>query len=187
MNLRTILFAILLITLLAGSRWLAETSTPAGSDIPKESHNADFFLERFTYTVMDKEGRPDRRLSADKMLHFPDDDSTELDNPHITIFIENVPLWQIHAESGWLSGDGDLLLLNGPTTINRAASPAGNKINIVTRNLRLQPDESYAETDEHITVTSRGSTLTATGMQAWLSQPSRIKFLAKVRGHYAIN
>ncbi len=187
MNLRNILFAVLLLILLAGSQWLVETSNPANDDVPRETHNADYFLEHFTNTTMDVKGRPYRRLSADRLLHFPDDDSTELSNPYLTLFVENLPLWEIRSESGWVSGDGTLLLLNGPATLDRAASPAGEQLNIVTSNLRLQPENNYAETDEPITVKSPDSIVKSTGMQAWFSQPSRIKFLTKAKGHYAVN
>jgi lipopolysaccharide export system protein LptC len=187
MSLRTILISALLLIILAASQWVVETSDPAALDIPKESHNADFFLENFTNTIMDAEGKPYRRLTADRMLHFPDDDSTELSNPYIILFVENLPLWEIRSESGWLSGDGSLLLLNGPATLDRAASPAGEQLNIITSNLRLQPENNYAETDEPITVKTRGSTVKSVGMQAWFSHPSRIKFLTKAKGHYAVN
>jgi lipopolysaccharide export system protein LptC len=187
MNLRTILIAALLLIFLAASQWVAETSAPVDFDVPKESHNADYFLEHFTNTIMDVDGMPYRRLSADRMLHFPDDDSTELSNPYLILFVDNLPLWEIRSESGWLSGDGTLLLLNGPATLDRAASPAGEKLNIITSNLRLQPENNYAETDEPITVKSRGSTVKSVGMQAWFSQPSKIKFLNKSKGHYVVN
>ncbi len=166
---------------------MVTSSMPTDSDIQKESHSADYFLENFTNTVMDPEGKPYRRLSADRMLHFPDNDSTELNNPFLTLFVDNLPLWEIRSETGWLSGDGSLLLLNGPATIDRAASPAGQKLNIVTSNLRLQPENNYAETDEPITVKSNGNTVNSVGMQAWFSQPIRIKFLNKAKGHYAVN
>jgi lipopolysaccharide export system protein LptC len=187
MERRSILFGGLLLAILGGSKWLAEMVEQKEISDQPETHTADYFLDNFTNTVMDTNGKPFRRLSANRMLHFPDDDSTELTKPSVTLFEENAPPWQIRSEQGWLSGDGNLLLLKGTVTIDREQAPGVRPIHIVTRNLRVQPDENYAETDETITVTSLGSRLKSKGMQAWFNKPVRIKFLTDVRGYYEIN
>jgi lipopolysaccharide export system protein LptC len=187
MERRTLLFGGLLLAILGGSKWLAEIVKEKESALDLETHTADYFLENFSNTVMDADGKPFRRLSADRMLHFPDDDSTELTKPRVTLFAENAPPWKISSEQGWLSGDGNLLLLKGTVTIDREQGDGVRPIHIVTRNLRVQPEENYAETDEVITITSLGSRLKSKGMQAWFNKPVRIKFLTNVRGHYEVN
>jgi lipopolysaccharide export system protein LptC len=187
MERRTLVFGGLLLAILGGSKWLMEMTEESETARKPEAHTADYFLDNFTNTVMGADGKPFRRLSADRMLHFPDDDSTELTKPSVTLFEENSPPWQIRSEQGWLSGDGNLLLLKGTVTIDREQGPGVRPIHIVTRNLRVQPEENYAETDENITVTSLGSRLKSKGMQAWFNKPVRIKFLTNVRGHYEIN
>lgn len=187
MERRTLILGGVLLAVLGGTRLLLETSSRRGIPAEQEPHNADYFLENFTNTVMNDRGTPFRRLSADRMLHFPDDDSTELTKPHLTIFQNEHPLWQVRSEQGWLSGDGKLLLLNGPVTIDRAAAGQIRPLHIVTRNLRVQPEESYAETDEQIAVTSLGSRLESKGVQVWFKEPARIKFLAHVKGRYEID
>jgi lipopolysaccharide export system protein LptC len=188
MERRTLLFGGLLLAVLGGSKWLAEFLEVEETALQPESHTADYFLDNFTNTVMGPDGKPFRRLSADQMLHFPDDDSTELTKPKVTLFEEkDIPPWKIRSEQGWLSGDGNLLLLKGTVTIDREQAPGIRPIHIVTRNLRVQPGENYAETDEVITVTSLGSRLKSKGMQAWFNKPVRIKFLTDVRGYYETN
>lgn len=187
MQRRTLILGGVLLAVLGGSRLLLETASRRGIPAEQEPHNADYFLENFTNTVMNEQGMPFRRLSADRMLHFPDDDSTELTNPHLTLFQDKLPLWQVQSEQGWLSGDGKLLLLNGPVTIDRTAAAMSRPLHIVTRNLRVQPEENYAETDERITVTSLGSRLESKGIQVWFKEPVRMKFLANVKGHYEID
>jgi lipopolysaccharide export system protein LptC len=187
MERRTLLFGGLLLAILGGSKWLVEIIEQEESTQKPEAHTADYFLDNFTNTVMGVDGKPFRRLSADRMLHFPDDDSTELTKPNVTLFQENAPPWQIRSEQGWLSGDGNLLLLKGTVIIDREQAPGVRPIHIVTRNLRVQPGDNYAETDEIITVTSNGSRLKSKGMQAWFNKPVRIKFLTDVKGYYEIN
>jgi lipopolysaccharide export system protein LptC len=55
---------------------------------------------------------------------------------------------------------------------------------IDTTNLRVQPHQDYAETDEHVRVVSEANWVDATGMQAWLRPPTRLKFLSEVTGYY---
>jgi lipopolysaccharide export system protein LptC len=187
MERRTLILGGVLLAVLGGTRLLLETSSRGGIPTEQEPHNADYFLENFSNTVMNARGTPFRRLSADRMLHFPDDDSTELTKPHLTLFQNEHPLWQVQSEQGWLSGDGKLLLLNGPVTIDRAAAGQIRPLHIVTRNLRVQPEEGYAETDERIAVTSLGSRLESKGIQVWFKEPAHLKFLANVKGRYEID
>ena len=88
------------------------------------------------------------------------------------------------AEGALVSADGDLVLLSGDVLIERAGDADNRPMRIVTRNLRVQPREDYAETDEKVRVSSNADWLNATGMQAWLRPPSRLKFLSQVKGYY---
>ncbi len=187
MERRTLLFGGLLLALLGGSKWLAEIAEDKANLPEAAAHTADYFLDNFTNTVMGEDGKPYRRLSAERMLHFPDDDSTELTKPKITLFEKDSPPWRISSEQGWLSGDGDLLLLKGTVTIDREQANGIRPMHILTRNLRVQPKENYAETDEAITISSLGSRLQSKGMQAWFNKPVRMKFLTNVRGHYEVD
>lgn len=183
---RNLIFGGLLLALLGGSQWLATTASNDSAPIEPETHDADYFVENFTNTNMDVTGRPFRRLRASKMLHFPDDDSTQLTNPYLTLYQDNVPLWKIQSERGWVSGDGELLLLKGRVVIDRTRTDKLRPLHIITRNLRLQPEQNYAETDEPVTITSEGSQLKSIGAQAWFSEPVKFKFLSNVRGQYAV-
>ncbi|MCP4274742.1 MAG: LPS export ABC transporter periplasmic protein LptC, partial [Gammaproteobacteria bacterium] len=95
--------------------------------------------------------------------------------------------WKIVSETGWLSGDGDLLLLQGKVTIDRPKTPIQEPVRIVTSDLRVQPNQNYAETEEQITIDTPDNRITSKGMQAWLTNPMRIKFSANVRGRYEVD
>ena len=68
--------------------------------------------------------------------------------------------------------------------IERDAYLSAPATRIVTRDLRVQPAQDYAETDEHVRVETDVDWLEAVGMQAWLRPPSRIRFLSRVKGYY---
>ena len=184
---RRVIIGSLFILLAAGSTLLLQMTGKEESEKVKVAHTPDYYVEDFSVTNMDLDGKLEQTLSAERMLHYPDDDSTELTRPHLVIYEEGAPPWKIKSETGWISGDGQLMLLNGEVKIDRAAAPGIRPVHIKTRDLRVRPKENYAETDEKVRVRSLGDVQTSVGMQAWLNEPIRLKFLSKVRGHYEIN
>ncbi len=182
------LFLWSLLLVLAGiSWWLAERESPRrAQEIVHEGPRAvDYYLRDLQATTMTPAGLPARTLAAAELRHYPDDDTTELLKPRLTVHQREGPPWQVNAKTGWVSADGSLVLLNGPVHIERAAGPANRPLQIDTRNLRVQPRQDYAETDERVRVRSLKDRIDATGMQAWLRRPARIKLLADVKGYYA--
>ncbi len=184
---RRVVIGSLFILLAAGSSLLLQMTGEGEIEKIEAEHTPDYYVEDFSITTMGVDGKLERTLSAERMLHYPDDDSTELTRPHLVIYEEGAPPWKIKSERGWVSGDGQLVLLNGAVEIDRAAAPGIRPVHIDTHNLRVRPKENYAETDEKVKIRSLGDVQRSVGMQAWLGEPIRIKFLSKVRGHYEIN
>ncbi len=180
---RTLILGSILLLIAGGSWWLAERSATIEVQYPHSNRSPDFFLENFTATTMDPLGRPFRTLQASKMQHYLDDDSTTLTNPLMTVYDEQNPPWLIRSERGWLSGDGKLILLQGEVFIDREQGTDVRPVHIVTRELRVKPEEDYAETDQEVHITSLNDQVDAIGMQAWM-RPVRIHLLSKVKGRH---
>ena len=187
MGQKNLIIGAILAILALGSSWLVSIMSEEELKSAAEEHKMDYYLKNFTTTLMGEDGKPDKRLRAKRMIHYPDDDTTELVEPHITMFEESIPKWKIKSENGWLSGDGELLLLQGKVTMDRPKDANSDSVHIVTRNLRVQPEQDYAETEESITIRKPKSWIKSKGMQAWLATPTRIKFLANVRGKYEVD
>lgn len=184
---RRALFIGLFLTLLAiGTGWLNLTHREDPPRVSRAPHLPDFWVEGFNALTMDAEGRPARRLTASLMRHFEDDGTTELTAPVLLVYEPGLPPWHIRSERGWMSGDGNLLLLQGEVLIDREASERSRPVHLVTRDLRVQPREDYAETDQAVHAESGPHWVTSQGLEAWLRAPVRIKLLAQVRGHYAV-
>jgi lipopolysaccharide export system protein LptC len=178
--------ALLLIAAAALSWWLVQPDkTPVTASAEQGSpRTIDYYVTGLDVTRMTPDGMPAHRLRAQALRHYTDDDTTELQLPHLTVYQADTPPWEVEAARAWLSADGSLLLLQGEVMIERDADSDDRPIRIITRQLRVQPREDYAETDEKVRVESDSDWLDAIGMQAWMRPPSRLKFLSQVKGYY---
>ena len=179
------ILAVLLVLAAALSWWLRDSPAPrTAATEHKGPRDSDYYIRGLDVTRMTPNGTPAHRLRAKQVRHFTDDDTTQLEQPHLTVFQDQAPPWEVDADSALISADGDLVLLNGDVLIERSGDASNRPMRIVTRNLRVQPREDYAETDEKVRVTSNADWLDASGMQAWLRPPTRLKFLSQVKGYY---
>ena len=176
----------LVLVLAGGTWWLSGWLQSREEDRREVGHTPDYYLETLQFTTMDAQGRPARRLRAERMVHYADDDSTELTAPRLTVYDEGRPPWEIRSEQGWVSGDGELVLLQGEVQIDREADEGVRPVHILTRDLRVQPEQSFAETDRAVDARSGGDRVRSDGMQIWFDGPVRIKLLSNVRGRYEV-
>jgi lipopolysaccharide export system protein LptC len=178
---------VLALALAGGTWWLASWLQRDEEPYREAGHAPDYYLETLQFTTMDPEGRPARRLRAKRMVHYADDDSTELTAPRLSVYDDDRPPWEVQAEKGWVSGDGELVLLQGAVQIDREAADGVRPVHIATRDLRVQPEQSFAETDQPVDARSGSDRVRSDGMQIWLDGPVRIKLLSNVRGRYEVD
>lgn len=178
--LTTLLIVIVLISwFLAGSQ---KQDKPAYSDtLP---HVPNYFVRNLSATSMGIDGLPESHIESSYVVQYLDDETTEMTAPKYRFYRPGLPTWHVQAEQGWLSADGELALLSGRVTILRPASDTTVPFKMVTSDLRIQPDNNYLETDNAVRVNSNSDQIDAVGMQAWMGEPGRIKFLSNVRAHY---
>jgi lipopolysaccharide export system protein LptC len=187
LNRRNWVVGLSTLALALGTWWLRQgTVEDRRGRTPLPPHTPDYWVEQLDTWETDPAGHPRRRLIAERLEHFPDDQSTLLDRPQLLLLEPGRPPWRLRAERGWVSPDGDLVLLQGEVHIDREAADDTLPIHLVTRDLRVQPEDEYAETEQAVRATSGPHRLDSTGLQAWLRPPVRIKLLANVRGHYEV-
>jgi lipopolysaccharide export system protein LptC len=167
------------------SWWLIRLSEP---ELPVHAvvsaHSADYFSTGYTKIEMNSSGLPKNKVIADKVVHFSDDDTTELQNPLMTIFKQDGPNWVIRSETGIIPAGGRDMFLNGKVFIHRETAPGIKPMKINTSNLRIKPKQDYAETDEWAELIMPPNRTTGIGMQANFGEPLIIKLLSNVRGKY---
>ncbi len=111
---------------------LLEPATDKPAPVP--SHEPDYYVQQFTATGRDEVGVI-YVLKAHRLVHFPDDNTSLLDNPQLVQYRAGKPIRQTTSDSGWLSGDGKEVQLKGHvevTQYRREGDPGS-----VTRTERL--------------------------------------------------
>jgi lipopolysaccharide export system protein LptC len=104
-------------------------------DEPKEQdylsrHDPDYYIENFTATGLDKNGQRRFVIEAERMAHFPDDDTALLDFPHVIEYEVGFAPRHTYADEGWMSSSGDEIILTGNVKIVVEAdsrSPGGTQ------------------------------------------------------------
>ena len=180
------LLPILAIALLALLSWwllhIVELLPPATQS--KMRHDPDYYMEDFVVTEMGENGKPHYQLKADYLAHYPDNDSTMLTQPHISVFQEDVAPWNINAEKGQISSGGKTVFLLGEVTIERKRTLENSGIKLITQDLLVRPDDKYAETEKPVTVREDNiGLIKAVGMRLNMLT-EQLELLADVRGYY---
>lgn len=181
-------FPLLLLALLAAlTFWIDRTvGPPAPTPDGTTRHDPDFMADKIFAIRMTPDGQIKHTLFAEKMIHYPDDDTTHLASPvFISHATANSPV-TIMAKQGLVSSEGENVYFMDNVRAVRA--PYDNKSELVVRTnyLHIVPDDNIAKTDQPVTISDANIVVDAIGLE--LNNETRIlKLHSRVRGIYEQN
>jgi lipopolysaccharide export system protein LptC len=156
---------------------------PARDLIGPSRHDPDFIVEKLTGVRMGESGAASYSLSAAKMMHYPDDDTTLLSSPRFVSYGSSKATVTITASEGVVSAKGDHVYFQDDVRITRAAHADTSELVMRTSFLHVVPDQHIAMTDRLVTLSDNANTVSAVGLEM-NSATHVIKLLSKVRGTY---
>ena len=173
-----------LLLLLAATYWLNQQvqPLPPNPDSSKR-HDPDFIINKFSATTLNEQGVPRFLLSAQKMVHYPDDDSTHLDEPQLSSFNAGRPPVYTFARRGEVSSKGDEIFLLDDVKLVRAASTTQSEMTLTTTYLHVIPDRDLADTDRPVTMIDAHNIVHSVGMQ-FDNKANIMKLLAQVKSQH---
>jgi lipopolysaccharide export system protein LptC len=142
-------------------RTVREDETPSSA----RRHDPDYYVTNFTTTTYNREGAAETMMSAARMLHYPDDDTTDLIAPRVVQSKPNEPRYSVRAERGQLSRDGDEIFLFGDVQLVREASAHGPEARMNTEFLHVLRDRSLVRTDREVKIVEGSRLLQGRGME----------------------
>lgn len=161
------LFPIVLLALLAGlSFWLQRTVEP---EPPKTNgklrHDPDAYAENFTVRRFDNNGNVKYRLTAPYLVHYPDDDSSEVKSPVLIAYRPDAPPVTLTGDHAKITARGETVFLWDNVSVTRAAAP--DRLEMVARmpDLITQPEAGLAFTNSPVEITQGASWIKGVGAQ----------------------
>lgn len=163
--------------------WLERAVQEEQSHPSLRRHDPDFIVERFTITNFGRDGRPESRVSARTMTHYPDDDSTTLVAPVLVQTKPGQPKMTLTARDGALSSDGEEVFLYEDVLLVRDAAEGRPESRMRTPFLHFVRARSLARTDREVSLVEEGRILHARGME-YENELGQLTLHARVRGTF---
>ena len=185
-NHSAIVYPIALLSIFAiMTAWINHVVQPTKPKLDGSSrHDPDYIMSNFVTTQTDINGDLRYKLASVEMKHFPDDDTTNLQQPRYTQFSANKPYTQVEALRGHVSSNGDQVQLIDNVKITRQAFAEKGEMTIETNYLNVLPNEDLARTDSPVIIRQAPKTIIyATGM-TYEKKNHTVTLLNKVRAHY---
>lgn len=128
-------------------------------------HDPDYLVHNFTSTTYNRLGNAETTITAAKMLHYPDDDSTELVAPRVVQAKPTEPRFTVSAERGVLAREGDEIFLYDNVQLVREPDARHGGARMTTSFLHIVRDRSIMRTDREVTIVEGRRSLTGRGME----------------------
>jgi lipopolysaccharide export system protein LptC len=182
----TRLFPLLLMLALAGATlWLERAAREdEGAHPSLRRHDPDYVIDNLKAVRFGASGAPESTLAAAKVVHYPDDDSTELLAPRVVQTRPNEPRVSVSADRGALSRDGDEVFLYDNVQLVRDAIRGRPEMRVQTSFLHVVRARSLVRTDREVLITEGGRELSGRGME-YHNESAELFLRERVRARFA--
>jgi lipopolysaccharide export system protein LptC len=173
-----------MLALAALTFYLDRTVSDGDSHPALRRHDPDYLVVNFTTTTYDSDGKPETKLSAAKMVHYPDDDSTELEAPRVVQTKRDEPRVTVRADRGKLERAGEDIYLYENVILERDAGAGQSAARLTTDYLHVVRDRSLARTDREVKIVEENRSLSGRGME-FNNETGHFTLKSDVRGRFA--
>ncbi|MDR2679109.1 MAG: LPS export ABC transporter periplasmic protein LptC [Zoogloeaceae bacterium] len=161
-------FPFLVLCLLTGlSFWLQRaTEVPLEHAPAQPNHTPDTLIDNFVLYRHDEAGFLRFRLSSPRMEHYPDDDSSVVDQPVLVQFRPDGPTTTLTGEMARVTEKGARIFVERKVRVVRDAFGKRPERAMETPELTVLPDDGRAFTDKPVRITEGKNWMHGVGMQA---------------------
>lgn len=156
----------LMLSLALLTLWLDHQVRVEGGEHPAlRRHDPDYMITNFTTTTYNRDGNAETVVSAAQMEHYPDDDSTDLSSPRVMQAKPHQSRFNVRADRGKISREGDEIFLYDNVVLVREADAAQPEGRMTTSFLHILRDRSLVRTDRQVHFEEDGRELNGRGME----------------------
>ena len=165
------------------SFWLERAARLEESSPSLRRHDPDYQIDNLVVSEFDASGKPASILKAARMVHFPDDDSTELEQPRVIEQKPDRPPMNLRADRGAMNQAGDEIFLYDNVVVVREPGPTAPGSRIETSFLHVVKPRSLVLSDREVTITQGGRMLTGRSME-YNTETRELRLLSGVRARF---
>ncbi len=171
--------------LLAGlTFWLMRAVEVKEPEPDKTRHDPDMIVDNFTARQLGLDGGERYTITARKMLHFPDDDSTQLERVQFSAQEKNDAPLLVTSERAKLTGKADEIFFLDRVHLVRDPFQGYQRLVGETTYFHVIPDLGIGKTDQPISLSEGDNVMTAEGME--INNKTRVATLSKVKATYHV-
>lgn len=178
--------ALCALAAIAAATWYWSRPAPPAATLvlPDDDRPPSYYLRDAVIRRMDDEGRVLYRVYAQFAEERPEERALRLDGVRIEYRQTAQVPWLIEAGRAMVYLDEQTLELDGGVELARSVEARGLPAAVQTEQLRLEPQRRVATADGEIRFTFGASTLTATGLTAFLDE-DRLELQSNVQGRFS--
>ncbi len=179
------LFPIIILSVLAGLTFWLQSAIDLGNDKHdgKLRHDPDGIAENYVVRRFDESGLVKYRLTGPHMVHYPDDDSSELRSPTLVSYRPDAPQITVTSKFAKVTSKGEVAYLWDDVRITRAATPEQQELVARMPDLTVQTEAGFAFTNSPVEITQGQSWVTGVGAQID-NNKSTFVLQSQVKGQY---
>jgi len=180
----TRLFPLLIALLLAVLSYALERAVREGPAGPEpRRHDPDYVVDRFIVTSYGVDGVLESRVTAEKMIHYPDDGMTDVVALRAMLSKPNSPRYRVRADRAAVAEDGEEVFLYDHVVLIREADAARPEARLETDFLQFVGGPDIVRSDDEVRLQDGGSWLVGRGMQ-YHHDSGRFYLRDRVRGRF---
>jgi lipopolysaccharide export system protein LptC len=139
---------------------------------------SDYILRDFEVVTLDSSGQESFSLQAPELHQTPGARTLELTTPLFLMPDRDGNRWEVRSRTGWVNEKSTLVQLRGDV-VAESPDAAARPTVLRTEQLDVYPQDNRATSEDIVTITTPGTTMRGTGMEADLAS-KRIQLLSKV-------
>ncbi len=179
---------IVALAALAGATyWLLQATLPPPGEsvVHPKTHSPDYFADNFSVTELDQTGATQYRLTAARLVHYEDDETSILSSPAMRAFQPGKPVVTATAQRGTVNGDVSIVDLYDNARILRAAGAGDPPMQADSEHFRVLVNDDVIETEKPVKLQRGLSIANATNGMKYNNVTRVIDLYGNVRGTIA--
>ncbi|WP_027815672.1 LPS export ABC transporter periplasmic protein LptC [Paraburkholderia bannensis] len=184
----TSLIPLVCVAFLAGfTWWLFQAVKPHENEAAPRplTHSPDYFADNFSVSELDQSGATQYRLTATHMVHYEDDQDSDLTMPAVRAFQPGKPVVTATGKRGTVNSDASIVNLYDDARILRAAGYGDPEMQADSEHFRVLVNDDVILTEKPVKLRRGLSVMTATNGMNYNNVTRVIQLFGNVRGAIA--